>query len=86
MAPPAYQRPAAPTHVSTLPQDAGAVTLLFKDGRAPMQIHNYVLTRTTLFVQGLGHREIALDQLDMAATLKANHDAGIDFSLPEKSE
>jgi hypothetical protein len=59
-----------------------AVTLIFKDGRLPEQIYNYVLTRTTLYVGGPRHREIPIDQLDLAATVKVNHDVGVDFHLP----
>ncbi len=59
-----------------------AVTLIFKDGRPPEQIHNYLLTRTTLFVGDQGRHAIPTDQLDLVATAKANHDAGVDFQLP----
>ena len=60
-----------------------AVTLIFKDGRLPEQIYNYVLTRTTLYVGGPRHREIPIDQLDLAATAKVNRDVGVDFHLPD---
>jgi hypothetical protein len=60
-----------------------AVTLVFTDGRPSEQIHNYMLTRSTLYVLDQRHRDIPLDQLDLLATAKANHDAGIDFRLPE---
>lgn len=30
-----------------------------------------------------GHREIPVDQLDLAATVKLNRDAGVDFRLPD---
>jgi hypothetical protein len=64
-----------------------AVTLVFKDGRPPEQIHNYLLTRTTLYVRDQQHhRDIPLDQLDLAATQKVNHDAGVDFQLPEATQ
>jgi hypothetical protein len=57
-------------------------TLIFKDGRAPEQIHNYVLTQSTLYV-GDGHREeIPLDDLDLTATERVNRDAGVDFRVP----
>jgi len=62
--------------------DDSAVTLVFKDGRPNEQIHNYMLTRTTLYVSDHRLREIPVDQLDLAATKKANQDAGIDFELP----
>ncbi len=65
------------------PANEEAVTLIFKDGRPPEQIHNYVLTRTTLFVRDQQRRAIPTDQLDLVATAKANRDAGVDFQLPE---
>jgi len=59
-----------------------AVTLIFKDGRPPEQIHNYLLTRTTLFVGDQHRRAIPTDELDLAATAKVNQDEGVDFQLP----
>lgn len=59
------------------------VTLVFKDGRAPVQIHDYVLTRNVVYVWDRHQRVIPIDQLDMVATAKANSEAGIDFELPE---
>ncbi len=73
-APAAQYQPALP--------DRPAITLVFKDGRAPMQIRNYALTRTTLYVLDEHKRDIPLDQLDIAATEKTNHEAGNDFTLP----
>ena len=60
-----------------------ALTLVFADGRPSVQIHNYMLTRTTLYVLDAHRRDIPLDELDLAATAKVNRDAGIDFRLPE---
>jgi hypothetical protein len=59
-----------------------AVTLIFKDGRPPEYIHNYLLTPTTLYVGDQHHRAIPTDQLDLVATEKVNQDAGVDFQLP----
>lgn len=73
---PPPQRVAAP-----LPAE-DAVTIVFKDGRAPLEVHNYVLTRTTLFVRDQRHRDIPVSDVDVAATVKANHDAGVDFQVP----
>jgi hypothetical protein len=77
-----YARP--PQAAAALP-DEDAVTLIFKDGRPPEQIHNYAMTRTMLYVRDQRHRDIPLDQLDLDATEKANHNAGVDFQLPELS-
>ena len=59
-----------------------AVTLVFKDGRAPETIHNYALTRTTLYVTDGRSREIPVAALDLAATERVNRAAGVDFQLP----
>ncbi len=59
-----------------------AVTLVFKDGRAPEKIHNYALTRTTLYVTDGRRQEIPVATLDWAATEKVNRAAGVSFQLP----
>ena len=59
-----------------------AVMLIFKDGRPPVQIHNYLLTRYTLYVGDRHSSQIPVDQLDIPATAKVNRDAGVDFRLP----
>ena len=64
------------------PADEDAVTLIFKDGRPSEQIHNYILTAKTLYVKDEHHRIIPVEQLDLAATEKANLDAGVEFRLP----
>jgi hypothetical protein len=78
-----YPESVEPSRPSSALESEDAVTLVFKDGRPPEQIHNYVLTRTTLYVRDQHHRDIPLDQLDLAATQRLNHDAGVDFQLPE---
>jgi hypothetical protein len=65
-----------------IPQNEDAVTLVFRDGRPSEQIHNYALTRTTLYVLDEHHRDIPVDELDLEATAKVNRDAGVDFQLP----
>jgi hypothetical protein len=65
-----------------VPASEEAVTLVFKDGRPPEQIHNYLLTRTTLYVQDQQSRSIPVDQIDIAATEKTNRDSGVDFQIP----
>ncbi|MGO9338194.1 MAG: hypothetical protein ACLPY1_11870 [Terracidiphilus sp.] len=82
---PYSQGPIAMTSASArraAPASEEAVTLIFKDGRAPRQIHNYILTRSTLFVGDRNPSEIPVNQLDLEATAKVNQNAGIDFRLP----
>jgi hypothetical protein len=78
-APAVVQRSAGP-RASLYNSDA--VTLMFKDGRAPEKIHNYALTRTTLFVTDGRRQEIPVASLDLAATEKVNRAAGVRFELP----
>ena len=61
------------------------VTLIFKDGRPPEHIRNYLLTSTKLTVLDDHYREIPLEQINMATTEEANRSAGIDFRVPRKS-
>jgi len=58
------------------------MTLVFKDHRPNQQIHNYLINGDTITVWDQHPHEIALDQLDIAATQKINHDAGNDLFLP----
>jgi hypothetical protein len=84
--PPAYRPSYGQPNPSPAPESEAAVTLVFKDGRPPEQIHNYMLSRSTLSVLDKHHREIPVDQLDLAATEKVNRDAGVDFRLPSDSK
>jgi len=83
-----YSRPApSDPQLSTAPSSSALVseapvTVVFKDGRPSETIHNYLLTATTLSVLDQQRHEIPVDQIDLAATAKANRNAGIEFSLP----
>lgn len=77
---PVYQSPLPP---ASEPEPEDAVTLVFKDGRPNEQISNYMLTRTTLYVQEKRLREIAVADLDLDATAKVNRESGVDFRLPD---
>src|ERR1700733_5321778 len=60
-----------------------ATALIFKDGRPPVQVHNYALTDNTLYaLDGDSRQEIPLSLLDLPATMEANRKAGVDFALP----
>jgi hypothetical protein len=74
-----FAPPAAP------PTEETPVTLIFRNGRAPEQIHNYLLTRTTLTVFDQPYRQIPLDQIDIAATVEKNREAGVDFRVLDSS-
>jgi hypothetical protein len=73
-----YAPPARRQQAPLAPEPA--VTLIFRDGRPPQTIHNYLLTRTTLtVVQGQKQQDINVADLDMAATVKVNKAAGVSF-------
>jgi hypothetical protein len=60
-----------------------ATTLVFKDGRASAEVHNYALAGDTLYVlDGETRQEIPLSSLNVPATVEANRKAGVDFALP----
>jgi hypothetical protein len=80
-----YVAPQSQSSPAAASETEGTVTLIFKDGRTPEQIHNYILTRDTLFVGDQYHRQIPIDQLDLAATVQVNRDLGVDFHLPNGS-
>ena len=63
--------------------DHPAVTLVFNDGRPPMQVHSYVLTGSSVLIAEKGHqRVIPITDLDLPATVAQNREAGVDFKLP----
>lgn len=81
---PSPYRPAYGVPAETAPPHAQpATTLIFKDGRTPVQVHNYALTGSTLYgLDEESHQEIPLSQLDVPATVEANRKTGVDFALP----
>ncbi len=76
---PAYQNSGALEPPSPQPP----TTLIFRDGRPAEQVHNYVLTKTTLYdLDASSRKDIPLADLNLPATIAANRSAGIEFSLP----
>lgn len=80
---PASEAPPPAPEVSAV---ENATTLVFNDGRPPEKVHNYALTRTTLFVLDEQRQDIPVAQLDLTATEKVNRAAGIEFKLPKLPE
>ncbi len=76
-----YAYGAGDTQYSSPPEESG-VMLLFKDGRPPLQVHNYLLSRSRIVVLDGAPREIPMGQIDVAGTEKANLEAGTDFQFP----
>lgn len=78
-----FIRPTARHTARPEPEPAIATTLIFKDGRPPEKIDNYIATRSTVTViDGPRHHDIPVADLDLPATIKANSDAGAGFQLP----
>ena len=76
---PAYPGPAA---ASPAPPEE-PLTLIFKDGRAPQTMRNYVMNPKELTDMDPQHfQRIPLDQIDIAATVQINHAHGVDFEVP----
>lgn len=71
-----------PGDASYPPSSQQSVTVIFKDGRPSEQIHNYLLTATTLTVLDQRYRQIPVDQINLGATEETNRADGIDFRIP----
>jgi hypothetical protein len=57
--------------------------LVFKDGHK-LEVGNYAIAGSNLFDLTPGHRQkVALADLDISATEKANDELGVDFKLPK---
>ena len=71
----------APSPVASKP-----LTVIFKGGRTPEKMQNYMVTSPALTnLDGEHFEKIPLDQIDVAATQHANRSSGIDFQVPTAS-
>jgi hypothetical protein len=71
----------APSPITSRP-----LTVIFKGGRVPEKMQNYMVTSTALTnLDGEHFEKIPLDQIDVAATQQANRSSGIDFQVPAPS-
>ena len=74
---PAVPAPAVPAQL---------LTVIFKSGRAPIEVRNYLMTAKGLTDLDSEHFEqIPLDQIDLAATRRFTTFAGVDFQVPAAS-
>lgn len=86
--PPPYpdERPPYPNQGYAVPAPAVSdqfLTVIFKNGRAPIEVENYLMTAKVLTDLDSEHYEqIPLDQIDLAATKRFNSFAGVDFQVP----
>lgn len=75
-APNAARPPSAPSFEESL-------TVIFKNGRAPQTIRNYMMSTKELTDMDPHHFErIPLGEIDIAATAKLNRARGVNFELP----
>lgn len=80
---PGAARPAYSGSSSSSSAPEQRLTLIFKDGRAPQTMQNYMMNSKQLTCMDPQHFEqIPLDQIDIAATVKANRANGLDFVVP----
>jgi hypothetical protein len=71
---------------SGAPAPAQPLTVIFKSGRAPIQVQNYLITAKVLTDLDSEHYEqIPLDEINLAATQNFNKVAGVDFQIPTAS-
>jgi hypothetical protein len=62
------------------------ITVIFKNGRTPESMQNYMVNSQALTDLDQQHYEqIPLDQIDIAATEQANRTRGLDFEVPPAS-
>jgi hypothetical protein len=81
--PPSTARPpySGSTPSGAVPEEQ--LTLIFKDGRAPRTVRNYIMNTKELTDIDPQHFErIPLNEIDIAATVKANRARGVEFEVP----
>ena len=60
------------------------MTVIFKDGRKPQTMRNYIMSTSMLTDLDASHFErIPLEEIDIAATVRLNRDHGVDFAVPD---
>jgi hypothetical protein len=65
-------------------RDQPSTVLVFRDGHHA-EVSNYAIVGSTLYdLSGGRTRKVALAELDLAATVKANDQNGVDFRLPNE--
>ncbi len=80
----ANAEPAQPAPSSSAQQDEPRTVLVFKDGRQ-LEVSNYAIMGSNLYLFAGDRRKISLTDLDLNATRKANDDRGIEFHVPDPS-
>jgi hypothetical protein len=87
----AYARPSHPRqeHAQEQQSEGAAVlpptVLVFRD-QHKVEVQNYAIVGQTLWAFAPQHQKIPLSDLDLQATVKANEDRGVTFSVPGTKE
>ena len=81
---PAYAPPPPSQPVSTPAPEVkpGEPTVLVFRGGKQQEVTNYAIMGDTLYVFDQGKKKIALADIDIPATVKANDDRGMEFKVP----
>jgi hypothetical protein len=85
--PPQQQAYAPPPPQADGPRDAAEnaqpTVLVFRNGHT-REVSNYAIVGSTLYVLSGKNARIAIADLDVPATVRANEDRGVSFRVPEK--
>jgi hypothetical protein len=77
------QRAAEAASPASAPAPEQTLTVIFKSGRAPVKMRNYMMTAKVLTdLDSQQHEQISMDQIDVAATQRVNSAAGVGFEIP----
>jgi hypothetical protein len=85
---PSGNRPAYPGAAasSTLPRPREPLTLIFNNGRAPVEIQNYIMNaKSVTNLDQERYEKIPLDEIDIAATEQFNRARGVEFRVPDST-
>jgi hypothetical protein len=83
---PAEQAIASARVAIPAPPPEQPLTVIFRDGRPPVKMQNYMMTSKVLIdLDSQHYQQIPLDQVDEAATQRANSAEGVDFQIPGAS-
>jgi len=82
---PPWSAPAASAGALTAAPEE-PLTVIFKSGRAPVKMQNYMMTAKVLTDLDSRHYEqIPMDEIDLAATQQVNAMTGVEFQIPKAS-
>ena len=73
--------PPAPVAPPPEPSETPATLLIFRDGHR-LEVRNYAIMGSTLFIITPDRRKVPLSDLDLQATARENDDRGVDFRVP----